>query len=964
MRHIQLYSLVSRRQHRKQATVQSLRRRLGRFSLGCGAVSLLALVACILGLSLVYASLVDHLPSLSQIPALLNPDTGLLMQPTRFYDRSGQKLLYSLDNPGIPRRYLSLDPTKENHLSPELVRVTLGMIDPNFWSSPGFRIQQLTSAQPGTISERLVSDLLLWQEPQGLRRSLRMRLLAAELIAQYGHIQVLEWYLNSASYGHLAFGADSAARLYLEKSAVRLNLSEAALLFAASQSPALNPLDAPSEALERQRQVLEGLRSRGVITQAEFQRAVSEKLLLAQASDPALSPAAAFSHQVLDRLAMRFGLDRLERGGLRVITTLDYELQLELSCLVRTQLARLTGESERSHLPDGNPCVSTRLLPTLPPSETLLPENGTASAVVFDPQTGQVLALLGDTTVEGEASLLTPQQPGSLLTPFVAVTGFARGMGPASLTWDIPPDLSENADGKSVSPLEANVDGKYQGPVRMRMAIANDYLTPQAQLLNQMGASSIWRLSSELGLSGLAEETSAGLLYKGGSVSPLEMAQAYGVFASQGNRVGQRLLQGGDLQPATVLYVEDSAGTTWFDGSQAETQTVLSAPLAYLIHHVLGDATARWPSLGYPNPLEIGRPSAAKIGQVEGGKQVWAAGYTPQRVAVFSLTLPTGSGSEQLQPRMVAGMWHALMQYVSHDQPAVDWPEPSGISHVEVCDPSGQLPTSACPEVVSEVFLTGSEPTAPNSLYRDFQINRETGRLATVFTPPALIEEKTFLVVPPQARTWAQTTELPVPPENYDAIQPPDPSPAVQIKSPPLFSYIHGLVTLKGTAAGSGFRTFQIMVGQGLNPQTWLQVGQAGKSAVTEGDLAVWDTQSLEGLYAVRLQVVREDQTVETATIQVTVDNTAPIVRIPYPLAGQEFSAQRDQTIIFQADVSDAVGIRRLVWSIDGKDVGESIQSPYAFPWQAQTGSHTLEVRAYDEAGNIGKSNSIQFSIQ
>ncbi|MBE0698607.1 MAG: hypothetical protein IH586_16945, partial [Anaerolineaceae bacterium] len=652
--------------------------------------------------------------------------------------------------------------------------------------------------------------------------------------------------------------------------------------------------------------------------------------------------------------------ERLERGGLKVITTLDYDLQIELSCLAQTQISRLVSQANSSRteilLPDGKPCQSARLLPTLPPANQPLDKGVMASAVVLDPLTGQVLALIGDTTAQGEVGLLTSRQPGSLLTPFAAVASFARGVGPASLSWDIPSSLPEE-----LADLP-NPDGTFHGPVRLRQALANDYLAPQAYLIEQVGASSVWRLAGAMGLISLVEEKSAGLIYKGGRVSPLELAQAYGVFAAQGLRAGHSLGPENNLQPALVTYVEDSSGTVWLDYRQPQSQSVTSPQLSYLVHNILSDVTARRPSLGSPNALEIGRPSGAKIGYVADNRQVWAAGYTPRRVAVFWLGLPEES-QQKVNPKMAAGMWHALMQYANLSLPVEDWPEPPGISKIDVCDPSGLLPTGACPEISREIFLSGSEPTAPDTLYQKVQINRETGRLATVFTPPALVEGKVFMVVPFSAAAWAQAAGLPVPPKDYDAIQPPEPSSDVHISSPQLYAFLHGQIEVKGTAAGDGFRFYQLLVGQGLNPQSWLQVGKDGESPVVEDGLGSWDSNGLEGLYTIRLLVARQDQTLETATIQVTIDNTPPLVRIPYPVTNQELSRRSGTAITFQAEVSDTIEVSRVVWLVDGAAVGESFQAPYVFSWPARLGDHEFQVKAYDQAGNEGLSDTVHFRV-
>jgi membrane peptidoglycan carboxypeptidase len=441
VRHAELYSLVNRRQRRQASAARSLRRRAGRLAFGCAAVAMLALVAAALLIGLAYVNLTSDLPSVQRVPGLLDPVSGPLLQPTRLYDRSGQVLLMSLENAGYQRRYLSIDPNQENHISPEMLRVSVALLEPDFWQSPGFAWRHAAELEPQTVAERLSLDLLLWQEPLGLRRAARMRLLAAQLVSTYGRAQVLEWYLNTAYFGHLAYGAESAARLYLGQPASQVNLSGAALLMAVHQAPALNPLDAPDAARARQAEALDTLEARGVITAQEHQRALSEGLTFAPPPPESALPAEAFSRLALDQLAARFGRQRVERGGLRVITTLDYNLQLELTCLVQAQLRRLSSPGsaqaeQPARLPDGSLCQSVRLLPSLSPADQQQAAGQSdllANAVIMDPRSGEVLALLGDTSTSGERATFSAHAPGSLLTPVVAVAAFSRGFSPASL---------------------------------------------------------------------------------------------------------------------------------------------------------------------------------------------------------------------------------------------------------------------------------------------------------------------------------------------------------------------------------------------------------------------------------------------------------------------------------------------------------------------------------------------------
>ena len=210
------------------------------------------------------------------------------------------------------------------------------------------------------------------------------------------------------------------------------------------------------------------------------------------------------------------------------------------------------------------------------------------------------------------------------------------------------------------------------------------------------------------------------------------------------------------------------------------------------------------------------------------------------------------------------------MQIASQDLPREGWSAPADVTTMNVCDPSGMLPTADCPNLVSEVFLNGNEPIQPDNMYRKYAINRETGLLATVFTLPQLIEDRVYLVVPSDARSWAESAGLAIPPATYDVIQAPQANPDVNITAPDLFAEASGNVKITGTAAGKDFVSYRVLVGQGLNPHEWIQVAE-GNAAVTNGLLANWDTNGLSGLYALQLQVVRSDQRVESAVIQVTV---------------------------------------------------------------------------------------------
>jgi len=866
-------SIVRLRRNRRDLVRRSAEGRALRAGFGFGFV--LSAFAVVLSLSLVllYADLVRGLPSIAVLPLMLDPQNGLLLQPTRLYDRTGQHLLATLAPDEAARQYLPLDPQASPHLPQSLADATIALADPNFWDQPGYVIDGWNNPETHpTIAQQLVADLLLWDEPPSTRRAIRERILAAQITARYGRQQVLEWYLNSANYGHFAYGADSAARLYFGKSAAELDLSESALLAAVSQAPALNPIGAPQAAEGRRLETLQTMLELGMIAEMPSPLLPSPSHALSGASGTSEVEAGrgaggeggALTDLVLSQLGEHFSRQRLERGGLAIITTLDYDLQLQVSCAVRSQLARLAGDSKEILAADGAPCEAARLLPALPPGLSL-PE-ASASALVLDPRTGQVLAAVGEMRNGEGSSYLASHPAGTLLTPFIYLTGFTRGLNPASLAWDIPGSLP-NPDGAYHG--RALVD--HHGPLRLRIALANDYLPPAAQVLAQMGDENVHRILQSFGLSLPSE---ARLLEDDVPLSMLDLAGAYSILANQGTSVGQPLTNGG-LRPVTVLEVLGVDHSLWADWSDPETQAVVSPQLAYLMNHVLSDETARWPSLGHPNPLEIGRPAGAKLGQTLDLSAAWTVGYTPQRVVVVWMG-GAGSGSEKTPPRaqrVVADLWHALMQYVVRDLPVESWSAPQGIVSLDVCDPSGLLPTSACPNVVSEVFMTGNEPTQADTLYQTFQVNRETGYLATVFTPPELIEARVYMVVPPEARDWAEAAGLPTPPASYDTVQTPPVSPDVHITAPAMFTEAGGTFEIIGTASGADFAFYRLEYGQGLNPQTWVQIGSNVTEPVEEGVLAAWDTTGLNGLYALRLMVVRGDMRVERAVVLVSLAN-------------------------------------------------------------------------------------------
>ena len=831
--------LRARRERRlARQRVDETRRRTSLLTVGI--IGSLLIAACILTSAISYVTLTRDFPSTQLLPALLNPPNGLLLQPTRIYDRTGEHILFTFAPNDSQRHYLPLSENNPQHLPKSLSDAVIAKTDPNFWDHPGFTLSTITNYQlHPTLAQRLVFDLLLFNEPASFRRALRERILAAQITAQFGRSQILEWYLNSANFGRHAFGADAAAQLYFGKSATQLSTAESAILAAVSDSPSLNPYDAPQSALERGREAIGLMQIHRLLSAEAADNARGESPLFQTPPPVEPQPAAAFVNLLLTQLDSQFPRERIERGGLTIISTLDYDLQRDSSCVTAFYAARLAGRPEPV-----SQCDALRFLSALPPEVQV--NNSSASALITDPKTGQILAAIGETFQAQETPLIAAHNPGSVLDAFVYLTGFTRGLSPGSLIWDIP--------GKTEV---QNFDGEYHGPIRLRIAMANDYSAPAAQVLSQMGVENVSRISSSFGVSSDPNT----------DLSLLDAAGAFGVFAQEGVYFGQEF--GDAFKPVSLLRVQGNDSSVWLDWSTPQAKPVVTPGLAYLMNHALSDETARAGALQSSNLLDIGMPAAVKLGQTKDALDTWTIGYTPSRVVAVWTGARAGS---DLSPRVPATLWNALMQIASQNLLPEGWGVPADVSVINVCDPSGMLPTADCPNLVSEAFLNGNEPVQADSMYRRYPVNRETGLLATVFTLPQLIEERVYLVVPPEARSWADGAGLEIPPTNYDVIQPPRFDENVNITSPELFSEVTGNVQIEGTAAGDDFVSYRVLVGQGLNPQEWIQVAEHNEP-VNNDVLAEWNTEGLSGLYALQLQVVRSDQRVDTAIIQVTVSN-------------------------------------------------------------------------------------------
>lgn len=938
----------------------------GKLGLVMGIISsLLIMLGVFIGVA-AYEYITNDLPSIEIIPAQLDPVGGAWLQPTRLYDRSGEFVILTLQHPDAEGwRYLNISidgVQQEDTFTENLVQATIAAIDPTYWNNPGSSWYSIGKSDQRTLVQRLVNDLLLVNEAPSLRRDIRERLLARQLISRYGHVRVLEWYLNTSRYGTMIYGADAASRVYFGKSAAELSLAESAWLTAAGKTPEIDPIAASHVVREHQKQIISEMLIQGYITAEEASQATGQELLFRQSIDQ-IGIFLVFANLVIEQIGDALPTIPFERGGFRIITTLDYDLQMQAACALESQLKRLGGDSGEVLTADGGPCEAARLIPTIPSQDADFLPGLAASLVVLDPATSQVLAMVGKTLPGEDPAQVPDQSAGTLLSPFIYLSAFVRGFSPATLIWEVP--QADRIPGNALSSGEIEVhaeqEWEYHGPVRLRTAFANDYLAAAAQIFQRVGFENVWQTANQFGMVSLGEsgpETGTFEEYLAHEITLLESVHAYAVFSNLGIQTGQKLSQDGknspaeNLSPVAVLRVENMAGQVQLDWSRTLERPIVSPQLAYLVTDVLSDEVARWSSLGHPNPLEIGRPAGARLATSLDGSQSWTVGYIPQ--LVVGAWMGSLEPEKQVVPQLAsAALWNGVIKFASRPLPAQDWEMPVGVRYVAVCDPSGLLPTQICPSVVDEVFLAGNEPSQMDSLYQVLRINHETGRLATVFTPYELVEDKVFLVVPDWAEHWAEGAGLPVPPQDYDPIYLAQGGSAdVRLTAPAMFSHVRGIVELQGSATGSDFSYYRIQVGQGLYPVEWLLIGEDQRQPVSDGKLGDWDTRGLQGLFVVQLSVVHSDQRVERVILQVTVDNTPPELTIMDPTTGEQFMPDAGDRILLQVTASDDLVLGRLEFYLDDELYLTLWQPPFAGMWPATPGMHTLLVRAYDLAGN------------
>ncbi len=930
------------------------------------------------------------------------------------YDRTGQTVIYEVIDPlGGDRRWMSIDAVPEYFL-----QATVAIEDSSFYDNPGFDLQGIARAlwvnltggrvQGGsTITQQLVRNVLLDPEERArisLDRKIKEVILAAEISRLYSKDQILEWYINTNFYGNLAYGVEAAAQLYFSKPARDLTLAEAAMLAAIPQYPAQNPIDNPDAAKRRQEVVLDVMASQGYISRAQADAAAAEPLAVRPFADrfDIIAPhfslyARAETEAILNDLGLD-GARLVTRGGLRIFTTLDVDLQMQAECAARSHVARLGGADPRVkfNTSAGTACLAAGSLPELPPEMIGVPREVTnAAVVVLRAETGELLALVGSVDywnagIDGNYNAaLALRQPASVFKPFVYTAAFLQGPLPgypngitaATMTYDVAIEFDNG--GQPYTPV--NIDRQYHGPVSVRSALANSYNVPPVQLASMIGLGPIVRVAHRLGITSLNEPDRYGLALALGSAeaSLLDLTYAYNVYNTGGYMVGmpvhknQAIPGRRTLNPVAVLRIEDADGTVlWEYGQETGTfqrRLILEPALAYIITDILADQAAREPAFGADSALNLSRPAAVKTGTTNDNRDSWTVGYTPQLVVgVWVGNNNNHSMSDVTGSTGAAPIWHAVMEYAHarDDLPVLTWPRPETVVDRMVCQLSGLLPTRYCPQrhelfYVDPVTGVDTQPVQTDTYWRAYAVNRCSGKLATASSPPGCVENAPYFDYPAEVRAWARETGQPMPPTEYDTEGDISPLSPVEITRPGYLARVSGQVEVWGTVVDDDLAYYQLAYGAGMQPDVWNVLVEAGTETGRDIRLAVWDTAPLSdgAVYTLRLTLVRQDKSIESAYVTVTVDKQPPSVALVAPGDGDVFRVG-DLYVTLSAEPTDNLQVTHVEFYADGDLFETREEWPYRVRWPIDSpGEHTFQAVAYDAAGNSALSEPVVVQI-
>ncbi|MBX4200677.1 penicillin-binding protein [Candidatus Parcubacteria bacterium] len=652
------------------------------------AFLVLAMVILVMGLFFYYTYDLPRPEKFTETP---------FIQSTKIYDRTGKVLLYDIYGEE-KREIVDFDKISDN-----LKHAILASEDARFYHHGGIDLEaiirsvlvdlklQSPSEGASTITQQLIRFVYL-NNQKTLQRKVREIVLSIELEKRYSKDQIFDWYLNQIPFGQNAYGAEAAAQTYFSTSAANLTIAQSALLTGLIKAPSYySPYGSHRDQLMQKKDyILKQMRDQGYISQEQMDSAKSEVLKFSDRITPIKAPH--FVMYIQQYLENKYGSDFLKEKGLKVYTTLDWDLQQHAEKVIQ----------------DADKSIKAY-------------KANNAAAAVIDPKTGEILTLVGskdyfaksypegcDQKANGsclfdpqfDVAIMGQRQPGSSFKPFVYATAFKQGYTPNTILWDVKTEFNTycSPDGNQVEAANGlkcynpqDYDGKYRGPIDIRHALDQSLNIPAVEALYLVGVKNSIQTAHDMGITTLnqPDRYGLGLVLGGGEVTLLDMTSAYGVFAAEGQRV----------PPVSILKIEDSSGNVIEQNNKQRAQ-VLDTQVARTMSDVLSDNSARAAIFGVNNPLHFANYQvAAKTGTTQFSNDAWTMGYTPfAAVGVWvgnNNNAPTTGESTTL----AAPIWHKIMQKILETHPVENFTKPDP---VEVKNPilAGQLPPDQPPHSI------------------------------------------------------------------------------------------------------------------------------------------------------------------------------------------------------------------------------------------------------------------------
>jgi penicillin-binding protein 1A len=720
--------------------------------------------------------------------------------------------------------------------------------------------------------------------------------------------------------------------------------------------------------------VLRRMLELGFIIQAEFDTAWQESNSIKFTPYRESIRAPHFVFFVRDILEERFGKDVVERGGLRVFTTLDPNLQEKSEELIAEQFTK-SQDADGSTVWGSNRFAATN-----------------ASLLAVENETGQILAMVGSRDYfeilrengfgnDGATNLTTrPRQPGSSFKPIAYTAGLQQGYTPASVFWDVETNFGKGTDNYTPQ----NYDGKFMGPMSMRRSIGHSRNIPAVKMAILAGELSVVDTAHSLGIASvLSDERYGPTIALGASEAPmLEMVKAYSIFANGGY----------DTEFTPILKITDSSGNLIEDFTETEMpkKLALDTAWAYLMTDILSDVNAR--PAGWNTFLNLSnRPNAAKTGtankKISENKilpgDVWTIGFTPQITTAVWMGNNDGTPMNTSATGLssAAPIWKDFMEFAHVDLPVQNFKIPEGIVRRSVSKMTGKLASAATPvdQIVVETFLDSTVPLSVDDAFIEIEIDAVSEKLPTNLTPESALTKKKFINLHSE-RSYDPEWEKPV----LAWLRKFTEEDAVFESAPTDFDNVHTLETAKykpsiniiSPVSASTVRKSSI----GVWVETLAKHGVEKVEYYRDSDLVatVTDTPwkgivpiplNLENGAKVNITAKIFDKLfyADSSSVEVIVgeDTQAPTLRITAPQENQEVF--RNTALMVRADAFDAGGdIAKVIFSLNGVQFAEVKTAPYEAPLtirnSARLGTHTIQITAIDTAG-FSVSSNVRFRV-